>query len=88
MELFPEGKLETDEQKALREENEKLRAKQYEMLAAWIAACCRMLRLLLAQNPFIFVCAKAHDRACSLDCCMLSHAAAFACAKPVYFRVR
>ena len=39
MELFPEGKLETDEQKALREENEKLRAKQYEMLAAWIAAC-------------------------------------------------
>ncbi len=59
MELFPEGKLETDEQKALREENEKLRAKQYEMLAAWIAACCRMLRLLLAQNPFIFVCAKS-----------------------------
>ena len=36
MELFPEGKLETDEQKALREENEKLRAKQYEMLAARI----------------------------------------------------
>ena len=62
MELFPEGKLETDEQKALREENEKLRAKQYEMLA-----CCRMLWLLLAQNPFIFVCAKAHDRACSPD---------------------
>ena len=52
-------KTETDEQKALREENEKLRAKQYEMLAARIAACCRMLRLLLAQNPFIFVCAKS-----------------------------
>ena len=33
MELFLEGKLETDEQKALREENEKLRAKQEEMLA-------------------------------------------------------
>ena len=27
----------------------------------------------------------AHDRACSLDACMLAHAAAFACAKPVYF---
>ena len=34
MELFLEGKLETDEQKALREENEKLRAKQEEMLAS------------------------------------------------------
>jgi len=44
-----------------------------------------MLRLLLAQNPSIFVCAKAHDRAYSPDACMLSHAAAFACAKPVYF---
>ena len=61
MELFLDGKLETEEQKALREENEKLRAKQYEMLAARIAACCRMLRLLLAQNPFIFrvrICAR------------------------------
>ena len=67
MELFLDGKLETEEQKALREENEKLRAKQYEMLAARIAACCRMLRLLLAQNPFIYMCAKAHDRACSPD---------------------
>ena len=34
MDLFLEGKLETDEQKALREENEKLRAKQAEMLAS------------------------------------------------------
>ena len=34
MDLFLEGKLETDEQKALREENEKLRAKQDEMLAS------------------------------------------------------
>ena len=34
MDLFPEGKLETDEQKALREENERLRAKQDEMLAS------------------------------------------------------
>lgn len=34
MEQFLEGKLETDEQKALREENERLRAKQDEMLAS------------------------------------------------------
>ena len=34
MELFLDGKLETEEQKALREENEKLRAKQDEMLAS------------------------------------------------------
>ena len=52
------------------------------------SACWRMLRVLLAQNPFIFVCAFAHDRVCSPDACMLTHAAAFACAKPVYFRVR
>ena len=33
-ELFLEGKLETEEQKKLREENEALRAKQEEMLAS------------------------------------------------------
>lgn len=34
MEQFLEGKLETDEQKSLREENDRLRAKQEEMLAS------------------------------------------------------
>ena len=34
-------------------------------LAARMLASCRMLRLLLAQNPFIYMCTKAHDRACS-----------------------
>lgn len=34
MEQFLEGKLETEEQKALREENERLRTKQEEMLAS------------------------------------------------------
>lgn len=34
MEQFLEGKLETDKQKSLREENDRLRAKQEEMLAS------------------------------------------------------
>lgn len=34
MEQFLEGKLETDEQKSLREENDRLRANQEEMLAS------------------------------------------------------
>lgn len=46
MELFLEGKLETDEQKAHREENEKIRAKQDENgVRLTVLEQCRILKL-------------------------------------------